>query len=433
MNRNTADPRITRISTAPSAAHRVSYPRLGLFVALSALLAMVAGIAEGGVWTQSDVDWYVGIAGGQTSSVLQPFASRQLGPLLVRGMMHLLHFDVHTGFAIEGVVCLLATLTLVGYILLRSGVPTFSLIAVGGLTVWATLFNGLALPDLFYSALVGLFLLFLYRERYLWAALMLLPLYVARESTILLLVCFLIAGWRLIRPVHALIALVAAFAGMRIVKHLVAAAPGNRENISPLAYMVGKLPWNFAKNVLGLPLWASNNSSNCAVPRWQWGLHLGSIHAVGVCSYKPSYTLWTVFLALTSFGLLPLVCVYLGRRFPRLLWPESMILRFCVVYGVISFLLAPNLGASVPRLYSYAWPLLAIGAPLLALRFLNLPPKSARWFLLLHLAVSWSMLLEHRLLPVVPEVLLVFAAAIAYVVAWRMLAKSEAAPMARPA
>ena len=168
------------------------------------------------------------------------------------------------------------------YLLLRSDAPRWMVPAIAGLLFWSRQLEDLALPDLFYGALLSCLLLLLWRGRLMLAALTMFPLMVARESTLLTVACFLIAGGRRLRVREAVTAVLATGAGMLLVKRLTVDALPNGEHISPMFYMVAKMPWNFLKNVLGLNPWA-NVYPSCAAPRWQMTLHLGPLHAIGLC------------------------------------------------------------------------------------------------------------------------------------------------------
>jgi hypothetical protein len=228
------------------------------------------------------------------------------------------------------------------------------------------------------------------------AALMMFPLMVARESTLLTVVCLLIAGGRRLRLREASAALLATGGGMLTVKRLTVDAMPNREHISPMFYMVAKMPWNFLKNVLGLGPWA-NVYPSCAVPRWQMALHLGPLHAIGFCAPDYSYLLQAIAAGLASFGLFPLLLFKLRRM--RIapdngLRGDAIFLRFCVLYGVASFVLTPLLGVSFLRLYFYSWPLFLVALPILmgAARASVASTPAALLFLALHLGLSWSLM-----------------------------------------
>lgn len=374
----------------------------------------------GQIFTQPDVEWYLKIAQGNTSSVLQPFALRQLAPLVCRGISGLLHISIESAFLLEGFAALFVALSLIGLLLVRAGATPFLLAAVGGLAFWTELFNSLALPDLWYAALLSIFLVLLSQERFLLAGLMLFPLFLSRESTLLVLFCLLVAGWRRMRAVDYAVSLAASFAGRRVVQLLTAGSLSNREQLDPNLYMAGKIPWNFAKNILGLPLWNNLNQANCAVPRWQTSLHLGGMHIIGACSWQPALSAGTLRLALSSFGLLPLLLFFVWRK--GIFRTGDLLLRFCILYGGISFVLAPMLGSAVARLFAYSWPLFIVAVPILATRHLALPPRTALVLLCIHLAVSWSTVVNHfSNLPLQRELLLLFTITTFYAVAWHLL------------
>jgi hypothetical protein len=67
---------------------------------------------------------------------------------------------------------------------------------------------------------------------------------------------------------------------------------------------------------------------------------------------------------LSEFGLLPLLLGFLWWR-GRKLGTSSVLLRFTLVYGAASLLLAPALGTWFARLVGYAWPIFFVALPLL--------------------------------------------------------------------
>jgi hypothetical protein len=290
------------------------------------------------------------------------------------------------------------------------------------------MFNGAGLPDLWFSALLGMFLVLLYRRDWFAAAAMLLFMYVSRESAVLVLICLLIAGWRELRLSGRIVAVSASAAGIMIVRSLIPPGTQNKEELGTLAYMVGKVPWNFLKNVAGVAPWNNLNPGNCASPRWSTTVHFGAMHGVGLCSYNPVLPLTTLRLALSSFGLFPLLLVYVWRRRNMRWGGESVLLRFCLIYGLISFLLAPELGSSVVRLFSYAWPLFFVALPSLWTSSGIHPLRSTIAPLVgLHLAVSWSTALRVTALSQwFFDVCLILAICAVYVVGWVLLRRASA-------
>lgn len=307
---------------------------------------------------------YVRLATGDVSHVMQPWASRQLGALVVRGLAVLLHLSIQDAFLVEAVVALFVTLLVVDWLLLRAAAPRWMLLAVAVLPSWAMLVQYLALPDLWYAAIIALLLVSLERE-WLWTAcLMMLPLMLSRESTSLALLCFLVAVWRRVSWVQRAAAVGAAVAGAVVVSRLAAGAMSNAEQIPQALYLFAKVPWNFMRNVLGVIPWSNVNTDLCKVPVWSMRVHAGSVQAVGVCGVSFDQQMAAVTAAMMQFGLLPPLFLAAWMR-RRIRGDDSVLLRFCLIYGGACFLLAPLLGAGFAHLVGYAWPLLLVAGPLL--------------------------------------------------------------------
>jgi hypothetical protein len=106
------------------------------------------------------------------------------------------------------------------------------------------------------------------------------------------------------------------------------------------------------------------------------------------------------------------------------------LLRFALVYGGISFLMAPLLGESIMRLFDYAWPLFFVGLPQLMSRLrLTLPSnRIAGGFLALHVVLCWLAMVFYGAKLLVVGVLI-------YVAAWLLVRRgfSSFAPAPAPA
>lgn len=360
-----------------------------LAVAATFAFSIARALHMGPIFQQSDVGYYLQMARGDIHSEMQPFASRQLGPAVVRLLAWILHWPVERAFILQGAISLLVTLGVVYFLITRSGAPRWILVAIAIVPFWPQLFVGLALPDLWYAALLAVFLLLVAQRRYLPAACMMFPLMVSRESTLLTVFCFLVTGWKPLRWPGRLLTLAAGYAGSLLVKLLTAQNPGNLEHLPPSLYMLAKVPWNFMLNVLGVVPWSNVNMLECGVPAWQHSLHLGPVSAVGVCGVSSLMPLECLLALLNTFGLLPLLVVFLWRRRKKSS-ERTVLLQFCLLYGTISFLLAPVIGVWFSRLFGYSWPLFALALPLL-FNDLSAKPLKARatatafLFLLLHL------------------------------------------------
>jgi len=337
----------------------------GLAAIIGCLLyAMYCISRSESVFVNGDARFYIAMATGDYSQVMQPFASRQLGALIVTGWIHWLHGTVESGFLIEGTASIVFTLVVIYYLALKTTAPRWLLFAMAFVPFWSFLLQDLVLPDLLYSALLVLLLLLLEEEFMMAAALMMFPLMLSRESTSLTLVCFLIATWKRLSWTDRAVAVLSALAGSVVVKHLAMRAQPNSENLPESIYMLAKVPWNFVNNVLGLAPWSNVNTQFCAAPRWAFHVHFGRVQAIGICGF--SDTGWALMseAILSEFGLLPLLLAFLWWRGRKLNTPSGL-LRFSLLYGVACLLLAPVLGTWFARLIGYAWPIFFVTLPML--------------------------------------------------------------------
>jgi len=344
-------------------------PRLRLVAGIAAIAvclvdAVYRVVISESVFVMADAPFYLAIARGDYSQVMQPFASRQLGALVATALVHALHWTVERGFVVEGVASLVFMLGAVYYLVLQSKAPRWMLLAIAVVPFWGTLLQYLVLPDLWFSALLAGTLLLIASEQMLLASLMMFPLMLSRESTSLVLVCFLLAAWSALRWRDRIVAVVSAIAGAVVVSHLAARAQANVEHLPQSVYMLAKVPWNFLHNILGIVPWSNVYPDLCSVPAWSMPLHAGPVRAVGVCGFSGHSWELIAQALLTSFGLLPLLVAFLWRRRDRLA-KRSVLLKFTLLYGSVSLALAPLLGIWFVHLIGYAWPLFLVALPLL--------------------------------------------------------------------
>lgn len=370
---------MVRSLTAPisywSPRGRLAAGLIAIAICISRAIFVVAHSES--VFVAGDARFYLGIAIGDYSQVMQPFASRQLGALIVAALMHGLHWTVERGFLVEGGVSLVFMLAVIYFLVLRTTAPRWMLFAIGLVPFWAFLLQNLVLPDLWYSALLAVMFLMLAGEHMLGAALMMFPLMLSRESTSLTLICFLIATWGWLRWRDRIVAVVSAVAGAVIVGHLAARAQSNLENLPQSVYMVAKVPWNFMRNVVGIVPWSNVNPQFCTVPIWTIPVHFGPVHAIGACGFSSAGWMQMTQAILTNFGLLPLLAAYLWWR-RRTCTTRNVLLRFTLLYGIVSLLLAPTLGTWFVRLVGYGWPLFFVALPLMFTGFSETSPTGSR-------------------------------------------------------
>ncbi len=324
----------------------------------------IAGIEPTYVFVVPDALSYMKIAEGETAQVMQPFASRQLGALVVAVIAHGLHVTISQGFLLQAVVCLAWMLAVVFGLMAQTAVPRWMLMAVAVTPFWVGQVQYLVLPDVWYSAMLSVLLVLLARRHMLGAALMMFPLMMSRESTSLTLLCFLIAAWGAMRWLDRMAAVGAAAVGSAVVGHLTRQSPANVEHLPQAIYILAKVPWNFLRNVAGVLPWSNVNGELCEVPRWTMHVPLGKLQAVGICGVAHGGQLDVVVAVLTQFGLLPMLVAFLWWRHRRVRG-RSPLLQFALLYGAAAFMLAPLLGNWLTHLTGYGWPLFFVALPLL--------------------------------------------------------------------
>ncbi len=372
-------------------------------LAVLALLAVVA-VAALSVPVVVDVDstHYIDIALGHLADVHQPFSSRALIPLVAGGLSTTTGLSLERSFVTIGLLALATLVAALAVTHARSEVrPAAVLILVTPLLVDLT--QQFYLPDLGHAALVALYLLTLYTGRQRLALLALFVALLARESTLLLSLC--VIGSALARRQRGLALQTAAvtIAGWSLSMVIAGQGQPNIHGANGLIYLVGKVPFNALRNLLGVFLWTDTLAANdpavfshaplfaFAVPSWA---PLGAIHRVGLYALVPEYPLTTLQTLATHFGVLPFVVLAdtwaRWRRRGRSLWADlPLAVQVALAYGLIAYVAGTSLGASVHRLIGYGWPAFWLAAPLLFLRSPRGSPGLGR-LAALHFVIAWA-------------------------------------------
>ena len=314
-------------------------------------------------WTLPDVKFYFLMARGRYDLVPAPFSARPLAPVLARVLASVLHGSVEKGFALLATVCLVFTMATVFWLSTRTSAPRWCLVLLATISFWPQLLGDAGLPDPLYTGLLAALLLALQAEAFNDAAALMIPLMMTRESPWLTLLCLGGIGWRRLRWPDVLLALASAAAGALLVHHLSAGSLPNPEHLPGTLYLAGKLVSNTARSV-GIAPWSNGSPEICTVPTCQHTLHLGPVRSVGVCEFAAEDPLEVLSAVLTVFGVLPaLAVVLLWARRRISLSSLTLVTRFSLFYGGISFLIAPSLGTWYTRLFGYGWPLFLVALP----------------------------------------------------------------------
>jgi hypothetical protein len=367
-----------------------------LLPAVCLCFAVVLGLP--GAAHVPDAGYYRLLALGQRTAVPAPFSARILGPAIAGWLGHSTGYGVDTGFLWLGIACLVALLALIAGLLWSWRAPTAILAAIFLMPFWVDIFHDYYLPDLLHAAILAAILLCLWFGYTAGALLLLFPAYLARESTLLVGLCLIFACWRRVRLPHAVIGVLAIFCAGLVSRYYGQGGPASVHGLGGGVYILGKFFWSFFKNVLGLPLW-SNTLPECS-PIWRrvlpGGHHLGAIREVGLC--QPS--MWGPARLLIAwfgiFGIGPSLAFALWRKMfspasaaDRLAPGELIVFRFCLLYGLISILMTPLLGASADRLVEYGWPFYFVVVPWFVASHYDLGGIRTYAMVLLHLVTCW--------------------------------------------
>jgi hypothetical protein len=119
-------------------------------------------------------------------------------------------------------------------------------------------------------------------------------------------------------------------------------------------------------------------------------VHAGAITSAGYCGIDHAMQITWGANVLALFGLWFLLALMIAVYRRSALWPGSVFLRFCIVYGAASLALSPLLGAAINRLISYSWPLLLIAIPILIAQLGIDEALPWRAIIAINAALSWA-------------------------------------------
>ncbi|HSV14352.1 MAG TPA: hypothetical protein VLI90_08840 [Tepidisphaeraceae bacterium] len=408
---------------------------------------------------------YLHMMNHEWDKVVQPFSARFLHPWLVSTATHASGTSLQTTAIVIDLAAFVGSVLALIILFRRLRLPVmwlpplmFSYAVVHTVSI-------IYMPDQFYTALLSVFLLALAFEQLAIAALLIIVLFCARESTLVLgLVAAGVFAWRARRrsaPLDrsaarreytwAVLFFAATIAGF-LVNRYGSNHASNVHHINPLLYLAVKAPYNFVKNILGVQIWTNTfvaTQGDHPIYRWPLPrrLHLGGIDTIGISDMSPVYPLNWLISIISTFGvMLTVVLQSIARRaqafrnqnplrrvssaFGALLRGEPFVVQFAGAYGIINFLLVPLLGSAVHRYIYYAWPGFWIFAPVLLARRYDIFTAAARpalWTLLvIHLALAWSRSVQLLWPDSSLFTLAVLAAVVVLqVFAWRLLARLE--------
>jgi hypothetical protein len=386
-----ADPFAATVVAEPK---RRSWRPAPWMAALLATLGMLAiwKIVSVTPYVDSDSIHYLAMANGKIA--MKPFAFRVLAPAMARLFADVTGKPVEDGFLVVGLLSGWVLLYGVLLLALERRQNAWLIVAMIPLPFWLDRFRDYFLPDLLHAALVMVYLLLLRKRWWGWASAMLVVMFLARESTLLIVVIAIPVLWRLAGRRAGLMQLGGTLAGIAASKFVARHALPNQHHIDDTLYLIGKVPWNAAKNLFGVILWSNTLPVQPPVRFWNvphW-LPLGGIHQVGYSAFYGLYPVFTSISILGAFGLGSCVVILLVWKMPlrRLLPREDPYLCIAAIYGATTFLLSPLLGAALPRLFDYGWPLFLVYLLVMVPRvWRNWPVWIVSVLVSLHLIIAW--------------------------------------------
>jgi hypothetical protein len=371
---------------------------------------------------------YFQMAQGHPEMTYNYYAGRMLHPFAARMLANVVPLELHRAFFVVAVVSLLAFFVFLSLYIRKLNLNPALLTPLVCVPATITLYRAYYFQDLFHAMLVAGF--FVFYSYSIWAALPLLfLLHLTRESTILLsawlaVVCLRRRAWA-----YALSVVAVAAIGAGVTSVAVHAALPNKHGINALEMYVLKVPYAFCYNILGLVFWTDTNAStiSCA-PKWIVNVagHLGSIHQIGFCGFRPSLILATFGAFLIPFGVEPAIFAYLIRERWRTFLKHGYGFQIAFGYGAMCLVLAPVIGPAPGRYILYAWPLFWLALPEL-LKSLPFHRPLTGVLMALHAATSLLGFLSSDLAPWHQKFMVVSMAGMLNVLAYRCVSKLDAA------
>ena len=217
------------------------------------------------------------------------------------------------------------------------------------------IYRSIYLPDLFFSLLLLISFIFIKFNSILITSIFNILLWATRESIIIynLVIIYLSIKYRRFKLIIYIV--ISSLIGKLISGYFGSLGNPNIHNLNDLFYIIGKIPFNFSKNLLGISLWTDTLSlrhpelflhSPLYTINVSYLSFIGDIKLIGIYDFNFSPVLDTFFIMLTIFSIMPIViCAILLNFNTRALWQEApLTIKIATIYGLICFILSPCIG-----------------------------------------------------------------------------------------
>jgi hypothetical protein len=316
---------------------------------------------------------YRALALGRYEEVMSSIAGRILHPAFVRLVCRVSGLNIDDAFLLVAVIALAVLVANVAWIMKQTtGAGALVLPLLFTPVVTRYMFGLYYCQDLFYAALLSGLFIALMRGRTAVALILLLPLYLVRESTVLLALVWASIAWfesDWTTPVACGVMTLIGLGMSRIFANL---GQSNIHKINELVFLALKLPFDSLRNLMGIVLVPSEMEGRpgftCVpivtvlLPRF---LRYGRTTQFGICSLDLQLPLHTYALLLSLFGIGPTVLWSLWRRnaLRAFVTGAPRWCKIALTYGLLAFLLAPAVSFWLERDIGYSWPAFWIATP----------------------------------------------------------------------
>jgi hypothetical protein len=366
----------------PSKLRICSFDRAVLAVTTLALAGALAAQRFPYAWEDSPN--YIAMAKGLPT--LMPWAGRILLPSLAALLSEKFGLTLDHGFEIITSISFILWILIVGERWRATIWTPFFLLTPLTLTTLQAAY----ITDMLHMGLTALFLLSVRLNQMILAAALMIIMYTARESSMLLaFICVTVLFWHR-RYFSGIFLVVGYLVGMSIV-HSVTVGAQNVHQMPEIFYLFTKMPANFLRDWLGILIW-TNGYAWCNEPvfvvHFPSGLHLGVITEVGFCAPSIEEPLLTLSSYATAFGVLPAILMgtLKGNGLRSTEWKDVW-WSTAFLYGALMTILGPIAGPPPDRAIGFGWPLFLMALPAISGNILT-------WrFAALQVVACWTPLL----------------------------------------
>src|SRR3989344_443532 len=327
----------------------------------------------------SDIKWYVAMAEGRFSEVIQPFSGRFLQPFITGQISSYLELNLNQSFSIISIISLISFFIASAIFFKKISQSPFFFIPIFLLPYFAGLFQATFLPDSFYLFLIALFFLFLIYRMETASLLILFLLFLTRESTILLGLTLLIVSFLRSQRILAIATFMVIALSVFTTYQISELGLPNVHNLSNLSYLILKMPYNFFNNTFGIKLWVNTLPNLCEpisvlnIPQY---IPIDPINKIGFCRFDISAPIYTALVLSTTFGVMPLILFYLlFSQFKLILRKFPLWLIVALIYGLASYFMSIFVTGAVQRSIGYGWPAFLLAVPFLLAVFFQIDKR----------------------------------------------------------